>query len=202
MLKVVLASKSPRRKKLLTQLGLIFEIIPSDCEEIITSKDPVEIVCDLALQKATEIAGKVADALIIGADTIVVHNQQILGKPESAQEAITMLSTLSGDQHQVFTGVSFVQTNANAEIRQMHCFYEETKVRFSPLDESEIRSYVASGSPMDKAGSYGIQDDWGAVFVEEISGDYYNVVGFPLNRFYRELKIFAPDLLQTVIIPK
>lgn len=201
MLKIVLASQSPRRKKLLTQLGLIFEIFPSSIEEVITSNSPVEIVKELSLQKATDISNRVANSLIIGADTIVVKDGEILGKPVDEADAVTMLSNLSGEAHSVFTGVSFVVTNDQKKTIGSYSFFEETKVWFSALNDSEIRSYVATGSPMDKAGSYGIQDDWGSVFVERIEGDYYNVVGFPLNRFYRELKKFQPELLNSVVIP-
>ncbi len=201
MLKIVLASQSPRRKKLLTQLGLIFEIIPSSIEEVITSNRPVDIVKELSLQKANDISSRVTNSLVIGADTIVVKDREILGKPTDEADAINMLSNLSGEAHSVFTGVSFVITDSNKETVSQYSFFEETKVWFSTLSENEIRSYVATGSPMDKAGSYGIQDDWGSVFVERIEGDYYNVVGFPLNRFYRELKKFQPDLLNSVVIP-
>lgn len=201
MLKIVLASQSPRRKKLLTQLGLIFEIIPSSVEEVITSNSPVKIVKELSFQKANDISNRVANSLVIGADTIVVKDEEILSKPVDEADAVTMLSNLSGEAHSVFTGVSFVVTNDQKETIASHSFFEETKVWFSALNDSEIRSYVATGSPMDKAGSYGIQDDWGSVFVERIEGDYYNVVGFPLNRFYRELKKFQPKLLNSVVIP-
>lgn len=202
MLKIVLASKSPRRKKLLNQLGIIFEIIPSNTDEIITKNTPTEVVTSLALQKATDVASKVSSAFVIGADTIVVLDGAILGKPENEKDAISTLTKLSGNTHSVFTGVSFVITNSKKEITSTHSFYEETKVRFSSLSEEEIQLYVASGSPMDKAGAYGIQDDWGSLFVEHIDGDYYNVVGFPLNRFYQELKNIEPTLLESVKIPK
>tara|TARA_R110000868_G_scaffold378658_6_gene644198 strand:+ start:1242 stop:1859 length:618 start_codon:yes stop_codon:yes gene_type:complete len=201
MLKIVLASQSPRRKKLLSQLGFIFEIIPSFKEEIITSNNPIDIVSELSLQKAKNVANSVSKALIIGADTIVVLKGKILGKPKNQKEAITMLSELSGNEHSVFTGVSFVLTNSDKKISSTHSFYEETKVRFSSLSQEEIKFYVASGSPMDKAGAYGIQDDWGSLYVERIEGDYYNVVGFPLNRFYQELKNIDPTLLKSVKIP-
>lgn len=202
MLKIVLASQSPRRKKLLSQIGFIFEIIPSNTEEIITSNDPIDIVNELSLQKAKDVATSVSNALVIGADTIVVLNGTVLGKPKSEEEAISILSMLSAKVHSVFTGVSFVITNSDKKISSTHSFFEETKVQFSSLSKSEIQSYVASGSPMDKAGAYGIQDDWGSLFVERIEGDYYNVVGFPLNRFYQELKKIEPTLLNSVIIPK
>ncbi len=202
MLKVVLASQSPRRKKLLQQLGLIFEILPSNTEEEFTSEVPQEIVQQLALEKATDVAPKVNEALVIGSDTIVVLDGHILGKPVDKNDAFRILSMLSGKQHSVFTGVGFVKTDKNGEITGTHSFYEETIVRFSSLSESEIWSYIESGSPMDKAGAYGIQDDWGAVFVERIEGDYYNVVGFPLNRFYQEMKSFEPTLVNGIRIPE
>lgn len=202
MLKIILASQSPRRKKLLNQLGFIFEIIPSKKEETITSNNPVDIVSELSLQKAIDVASLASGALVIGADTIVVLNDEVLGKPKDEQEAITILSKLSGKVHSVFTGVSFVITNSDCGITSTHSFFEETKVHFSSLSLREIQLYVASGSPMDKAGAYGIQDDWGSLFVERIEGDYYNVVGFPLNRFYQELKTIEPTLLNSVQIPK
>lgn len=201
MLKIVLASQSPRRKKLLSQLGFVFEIIPSKTEEIITSNNPIEIVSELSMQKATDVAYSVSNALIIGADTIVVLEGSILGKPKDEKDAMSILSKLSSNSHSVFTGVSFVITDSDKNISSTHSFYEETKVTFSSLSEHEIQLYVASGSPMDKAGAYGIQDDWGSLFVERIEGDYYNVVGFPLNRFYQELKNIAPTLLNSVQIP-
>lgn len=201
MLKIVLASKSPRRKKLLTQLGLIFEISPSHKEEIISSSTPAEVVEELAIQKAEDVAHKFSDALIIGADTIVVQDNKILGKPEDEEDAVSMLKHLSGEVHSVFTGISLVTTDGQNQIKSTYSFHEETKVWFSTLSDAEIKAYVASGSPMDKAGAYGIQDDWGSIFVERIEGDFYNVVGFPLNRFYRELKAFEPTLAGSVTIP-
>ena len=202
MLKIVLASQSPRRKKLLEQLGLVFEVIPSTTEENFTTSNPEEIVTSLASQKAEDVARKVSNSLVIGSDTIVAQNNHILGKPANAAEAHRMLSQLSGTSHTVYTGVSFAVTNGDCDIINRYSFFEETKVWFSTLTDPEIDAYIASGSPMDKAGAYGIQDDWGAVFVERIDGDYYNVVGFPLNRFYRELKNFEPSLVLGVRIPE
>lgn len=201
MLKIVLASQSPRRKNLLNQLGIAFEIIPSTVTEIITSTNPFEIVTDLSLQKAKDVASTQSDSLIIGADTIVVQNGTILGKPNSKEEAFTMLTNLSGTFHYVYTGVSFVVTDASKNIYTTLSFYEETKVWFTSLSEHEIQSYINGGSPMDKAGAYGIQDDWGSVFVERIEGDYYNVVGLPLSRFYKEIKTIIPTIFDTLNIP-
>lgn len=194
MSRIVLASQSPRRKKLLQQIGLAFEIYPSDAEEIINLEDPGEIVEDLALMKAADVAGKFSESLVIGADTIVVHQDKILGKPATPQEAFSMLQNLSNSTHSVFTGVSLVKTDKNQQITHSLTFHEQTKVTFSALEKADIEAYIATGNPMDKAGAYGIQDDLGALFVEKIEGDYYNVVGFPLNRFHRELKLLLPDL--------
>ncbi len=193
MLKIILASQSPRRKLLLTQLGLKFDVIPSLTEEVITSNNPTSIVQNLSFQKSFEVSKKVDNAYIIGADTIVVFENKILGKPRNTLDACTMLSMLSGKTHQVFTGVS-IQKKMNGEIGNHYQFIEETNVTFSTLSDNEIHSYIKTGSPMDKAGAYGIQDDWGAVFVKEIKGDFYNVVGFPINRFYQEMKKFEPNM--------
>ena len=193
MLKIILASQSPRRKLLLTQLGLKFDVIPSLTEEVITSNNPTSIVQNLCFKKSFEVSKKVDNAYIIGADTIVVFENKILGKPRNTLDACTMLSMLSGKTHQVFTGVS-IQKKMNGEIGNHYQFIEETNVTFSTLSDNEIHSYIKTGSPMDKAGAYGIQDDWGAVFVKEIKGDFYNVVGFPINRFYQEMKKFEPNM--------
>lgn len=193
-MQVILASQSPRRKKLLEQIGLKFHVISSSISEETDQSDPILLVEDLAQKKALDVAEKHSDSLVIGSDTIVVHNDQILGKPKIEQDAIEMLKNLSGSTHIVYTGVGFIRTDKNGMTTAQHVFHEKTKVTFSSLDESDILAYVNGGSPMDKAGAYGIQDDMGALFVEKIEGDYYNVVGFPLNRFYRELKQFSPDI--------
>ncbi|HET8866076.1 MAG TPA: Maf family protein [Gracilimonas sp.] len=194
MPQIILASQSPRRKKLLDQIGLSFQVFPSNAEEISSQRDPVLLVEELALLKASDVSSNFSDAFIIGADTIVVHNNEIIGKPENGEDAARLLSTLSNSTHDVYTGVAFVKTDKNRQITAKHTFYEQTKVTFSALEPQDINAYIKSGSPLDKAGAYGIQDDLGALFVERIEGDYYNVVGFPLNRFYRELKKFMPDM--------
>ena len=192
MLKIVLASQSPRRKKLLNQLGINFDVIPSHTEEIITTNIPITIVRELSAQKSLDVSKKVDNAFIIGSDTIVVFNNNILGKPTDKTDAFEMLSTLSNQSHSVYTGVSVVK-KIDGQIAAHHQFVEKTKVTFSALSDSEIDAYIETGSPMDKAGAYGIQDDWGAVFVKEVQGDFYNVVGFPLNRFYQEMKTLEPE---------
>ena len=193
---IVLASQSPRRKVLLEQINLSFTVQPSKVEEIIPpGQAPEEVAMDLASQKATDVSDDHANALIIGADTVVVLNNQFLGKPEDAEDAFSMLKKLSGQTHEVYTGVALLRTDENTKIAGRTRFYSCTHVTFDVLEDQEIIDYIQTGSPGDKAGSYGIQDDWGSVFVKEIQGDYYNVVGFPLNLFYREMKKFAPELL-------
>ena len=194
MPRIILASQSPRRKKLLEQIGLTFEVFPSHIEEISNEEEPSLLVEDLALQKANDVASSFRDSLIIGSDTIVVLHGEIIGKPKDDHQAAEYLSMLSETTHDVYSGVAFVKTDKNGEIKASRTFHEQTKVTFSALGEQEIQAYIKSGNPLDKAGAYGIQDDLGVLFVEKIEGDYYNVVGFPLNRFYREIKTFMPEL--------
>ena len=193
MLKIILASESPRRKKLLTQLGIKFEVVPSNIKEIATTNNPVKVVEDLSAQKSFAVSKRIDNAYVIGSDTIVVFKGNILGKPIDSLDAFNMLSSLSDETHSVFTGISVVK-KIKGTITAHHHFVEETKVTFSALSDVEIDAYIKTANPMDKAGAYGIQDDWGAVFVKNIKGDFYNVVGFPLNRFYQEMKTLEPDL--------
>lgn len=191
MEKIILASQSPRRKQLLSLFYDSFEIIPSHInEDIPYNGNPKEYASQLAESKAFEIAKKNVDALVIGADTIVVLNNEILGKPNDEADAFRILSLLSGATHSVFTGVSL-----QIHQKQSITFCSETKVTFRELEKNEILNYIKTGSPMDKAGSYGIQDDWGATFVESIHGDYYTVVGFPLHQFYLHIKQYFPAYL-------
>jgi septum formation protein len=189
---IVLASASPRRQKLLTQIGLKFEIMPANIDEAnINEQDPAKYVMELSKQKAEHIAQNLkSDKIIIGADTTVYLNGEFLNKPATEQEAYRMLTQLSGNTHQVFTGVSLVYQPKNL----VSVFYVQTDVKFRELGEREKYAYIATGSPMDKAGAYGIQDDFGAVSVESIVGCYYNIVGLPLSRFYQEIKEFNAKL--------
>lgn len=197
MKKIILASGSPRRKKLLEQLNLQFDVIVSDVEETVEPQNPPqEIVQDLASRKAEEVSSRISDALVIGADTIVTLDDAILEKPENKSEAIKMLQQLSGRNHIVFTGVALYKVDVSQNIVAQHTFFEQTGVTFGMIDEKDIKAYVKTGSPMDKAGGYGIQDDFGAIFVKGINGDYYNVVGFPLYTFYQTMKSFAPEYLE------
>ncbi|MEQ8578480.1 MAG: Maf family protein [Balneola sp.] len=194
-MKIILASQSPRRKKLLEQLRLQFKVIPSSVNENVKETDPVKLVENLAFQKACDVSKTNPDSLTIGSDTVVVYNDKILGKPENRDQASKMLNELSGKQHFVYTGVALIETDHQSSIVNSLNFSEATKVYFSKLTQSEIDAYIESGSPFDKAGSYGIQDDWGAVFVKRIEGDFYNVVGLPINRLYSELKTHFPNVI-------
>ncbi len=185
MKRLILASSSPRRKELLEQANLTFSIKTSSIEEVVDpSFSPAEVVQSLALQKAKAVAGSFTDDVVLGADTIVVLDNEILGKPKDKDDAIRMLKMLSGQTHFVYTGVAMV---VNDNIRT---FTVETRVTFWDLTEDEITFYTNSPQPYDKAGSYGIQD-FGATFVKEIEGDYFAVVGLPIARTVRELKQFG-----------
>ncbi|MBL7958762.1 septum formation inhibitor Maf [bacterium] len=180
---IILASASPRRAQILSQIGFNYKVVPSSIEEIFTNHDPVEVAKELAMNKAKEVAESYPESIVIGADTIVFLNNQILGKPASEAEAIAMLRSLSGNTHVVYTAFAIIQKSMNKQIVDL----ETTEVTFRNLSDEEIRLYVRSGSPMDKAGAYGIQDQ-SAVFVEKITGDFYNVVGLPISKIYDYLQ--------------
>lgn len=185
MLKIILASASPRRKELLSKISREFEIIPAKGEEVITKTLPWEVVEELSFEKAEEIAKQQKEeCIVIGADTIVAKNEKIMGKPKDAQEAFSMLSEIRGTCHQVYTGVTLIRTGSQ---KKVITFAEKTEVELYSMTDQEIRDYILSGDCMDKAGAYGIQGDF-AVFVKGIIGDYYNVVGLPVGRVYQELK--------------
>lgn len=183
-MKIVLASASPRRKELLSLLGWEFEIMVSDVEEIVTSSEPAKVVEELSAQKAKDIFSKVAgDVLVIGADTVVAHKNNILGKPKDDAEAEAMLRALSGDSHEVYTGVTLCKRVQGKE--SFVTFHECTEVNFYELTEEDIQWYISTGDHRDKAGSYGIQS-YGVRFVRSICGDYNNVVGLPVARLFAE----------------
>lgn len=188
----ILASQSPRRRTLLSQIGVEFHVHPSDAEEVWDDTlSPDGAVERIALQKAEVIAPLYPEALTLGADTVVVLEGSVLGKPVDAEEAASMLLRLSGATHTVFSGIALIHP-ASGRLVTAHA---ATQVTFSSLSLDEIQRYVATGSPMDKAGSYGIQDDHGALFVERINGDFYNVVGLPLQRLYQTIRTTFEDLL-------
>ena len=181
---LILASQSPRRRQLLGQIGLDFSILPADIDEdaVSLALTPKEYVQELSQRKAhfvrEEIGG--AKAIILGADTIVVIDGTILNKPTDPENAFAMLKQLSNRMHEVFTGITLVESHTG----KIQSEVQRTEVYFRELDDQEIWDYIASGSPMDKAGAYGIQEDYGAVFVSKINGCYYNVVGLPLEKLY------------------
>lgn len=189
MAHVILASQSPRRKQLLKNLIETFDIIPSDADEAMPDGiSPADCAAEIARRKVFDIKARFPESVIIGADTIVVLDNKILGKPRDAEDAFNMLSALSGNTHTVYTGltVSFGDTTIVAA--------EATKVTFRTLTPDMIRRYIATGEPMDKAGAYGIQDK-GALLVEKIDGDYFNVVGLPVCRLSKILSDIGISVL-------
>ena len=185
---LVLASRSPRRQRLLKQIGLRFTVRPSNVpERFVHRQSPAHNARRLALAKARDVAESLDRGIVIGADTIVAVDGRILGKPAGTREAGRMLRLLSGRSHIVYTAFALVEASSGRSLVDV----VSTRVWFRKLTAAEIRDYVASGSPLDKAGAYGIQDDYGAVFVERIKGCFYNVVGFPLTRFYLRLSEFT-----------
>ena len=192
--KFILASNSPRRKELLAMIGLEFEVKPANIDENITDYfDFSDYVMKLSKQKAEFIAEDLQKTnsgeryIILAADTIVVINGQVLNKPLDYKEAFEMLSLLSNNTHEVYTGFCLI----NSETKKVVTDFEVTEVTFRKLSDIEIDDYIKTGSPMDKAGAYGIQEDLGAVFVSRINGDYYNVVGLPLQNLYVNLMSFV-----------
>lgn len=194
MYRLILASESPRRKEIMEQMGINFETIPSYMKEDITREDPSELVKTLASLKAGEVAARLKyerdNLIIIGADTVVYHNGHILGKPRDRDDAVRMLKEISGDVHNVYTGVSIIirrtePDKSNGRDENI-VFSVKTQVAVKQLTMDEIEDYVDSGEPYDKAGAYAIQGRFG-IYIKELHGDYYNVVGFPIARIYEEL---------------
>lgn len=184
-LPIYLASKSPRRRYLLKSLGLTFKTFSVELEEeIFDGEHPVSTVKRLASEKMEAAERRVETGIVITADTIVVLNKHVLGKPKDKKDAFRILKLLSGRTHIVFTGYCVKNLKTGKKILG----YEKTLVTFNRLEERMIRDYIAGGSPMDKAGAYGIQDDFGAVFVKKIEGCYYNVIGLPVSKVYKSLK--------------
>ncbi len=188
-MRIILASGSPRRKELLEQIDISFEVIPSEIEESYSKTQPEEIAKELALLKALDIAqNQEGDCLVLGADTIVVQNGSILGKPVDEKDALTMLRKLQGETHEVYTGVAIIECRDGIDEEDGGVGFTfnitnhavKTKVKVMPMTEEQIQAYIETGEPMDKAGAYGIQGKF-AAYIEAIEGDYYNVVGLPLS---------------------
>lgn len=187
MNKIILASASPRRQELLTQIGMEFKVIPSGMEEVPQSRQPEDVVMELSKGKAEDVFESLPKeekeiTLVIGADTIVAYKGRIIGKPDSRENAQEILSCLQGGIHQVYTGVTLIWQGG-----EKISFYEKTDVEMYPMSMEEIKRYVDTGEPVDKAGAYGIQGK-GAAYIKEIRGDYNNVVGLPVGRLYQEMK--------------
>lgn len=190
--RLVLASGSPRRKELLAGLGLSFEVITADVEETIApGTAPVDAVQDLAYKKALAVANTLSGGLVLGSDTVVALDDRILGKPADAAEAKQMLAMLSGRAHTVYTGIALIEAETNRSVRDV----KATQVVMRELSAAEIDAYVATGEPMDKAGSYAIQG-LASTFVTDMQGDYFAVVGLPLQLTAHHLAAFGLDVLR------
>ena len=191
---IILASASPRRKELLKKINLKFEVDASDCKEDINpGLVPEELVRQLSIKKAKSVAARHKNAIIIAADTIGVMGDKILGKPHTKNEARKMLHAISGKSHLVITGFSILDTATNKIVTRM----VNTKVYIKKLTDQEIDAYVKTGEPLDKAGAYAIQG-LGAIIVEKIEGDYYNVMGLPLNALTEALKEFRINIWEII----
>ena len=183
--RIVLASKSPRRIELLKKIFTDFDVLVSHVDENADSLDPIQFVLEISKRKALEISQQISSGIIIGADSIVVLDKKILGKPTDKNEAKWMLNFLSGRSHQVYTGFTIIDKPSDNILSE----YEITTVTFRHLNSWEIERYIDVAQPFDKAGSYGIQDE-SAVFVEKIEGCYYNVMGLPLTKLFKSILPF------------
>ena len=192
-MKVILASKSPRRVEILEKIVKEFEVVQSNFDEnTIDFKGDIEkYVKDLSRNKAIEVSKRLNEpSIVIAADTVVFQNGKVLEKPKNEEDAFSMLSSLSGNTHKVYSGICLINTYDDTVVTDYDC----TEVRFSELSPRQIRNYINSGEPMDKAGAYGIQGLGGA-FVEGIKGCYYNVMGLPLNKLYKALENYNITIL-------
>ena len=183
MKNIILASNSPRRREILAAAGISFEVVPSEIEENISADSPEELVKGLSLLKCDDVAKRMGPGfIVIGADTIVVHDGQVMGKPKDGADAFNMLKSLKGDTHAVYTGVTVIDTDTGKEMT----FDERCEVRMFDVSNEAIRKYIETGEPMDKAGAYAIQGR-GAFLVERINGDFYTVMGLPIARLMKVL---------------
>lgn len=185
MTDIILASASPRRQQLLEQIGVNFKVIPSTIEEVMDNKlKPSEVAISLATQKCNDVVAQLeGDYLVIAADTIVIKDNKLLGKPKSEQEAFEMLKHLNDDWHQVITGLCVFRTSDKKSI----CDYEATKVKFANSSDEFLLDYISTREPFDKAGAYGIQG-YGSLIVEKLEGCYFNVMGLPIYKLSVMLK--------------
>ncbi len=191
--RIVLASGSPRRKEILSQIGASYEVIVSDCDESTSCTEPEALVRELSYKKADAVAKEVTGpVIVIGADTVVAYNGRILGKPKDDADATQMISMLAGDTHQVYTGVSLLIKEENGEMRSL-VFAECSQVEVEALNETQIADYIKTGEGKDKAGSYAVQGIF-AAHIKGIRGDYFNIVGLPVAGIYKRLYEIGIDL--------
>ena len=193
--RIILASQSPRRREIMTMAGFTFDVVPAEGEESYSADTPDLITMELSSAKAAEVYEResvktAGPLLVIGADTVVAYGGEILGKPRDHEDAFRMLRLLSGKTHQVYTGVTLLRRRPYSEDAEKRTFFEKTDVVFHELTDEEIRDYIRTEDPLDKAGSYGIQGIFGK-HIRKINGDYYNVVGLPIQAICQELKRFA-----------
>ena len=186
--KIILASASPRRRELMEMAGYEFEIRVSHKEESYQSIEPDEIVKELSLLKAEDVAEQMAqrDLVVVGADTVVAYQGQILGKPKSKEDAFDMIQSFQGQKHQVYTGVAILKFDSEGR-KEIINHAVRTDVYVNPMTEAEIWNYINSDNVLDKAGAYGIQSGF-AIHIDRIEGDYFNVVGLPISFVYEALK--------------
>ncbi|MFA5987819.1 MAG: Maf family protein [Candidatus Paceibacterota bacterium] len=190
--KIILASTSPRRHSLAQQMGLEFEVVPSDYEEDMSMDlTPDKLAMALAYGKAKNVADRLTDGVVLGIDTFVLFEGKKLGKPKSEEDAFQMLKSFSGKFQEVYSGVALIDCTTGKEIAD----YEVTKIKFREMDDSEIKKYIKTGEPMDKAGAYGIQG-LSSVFIEKVDGCYSNIVGFPIYNIYKNLKKIGVDIFE------
>ena len=183
-MEIILASASPRRKEILQNTKLKFDIEKSDIEEVVLENEsPEDMVVRLAYEKAFDVAKRNTDRLVIGADTIVALDDEVLGKPKDQKEAYQMIKRLSNKTHKVITGISLINLKENKIIKD----YVVSLVTFKDLSEDSIKDYINTNESLDKAGAYGIQG-YGALLVKNIQGDYFNIVGLPISRLSDLLK--------------
>lgn len=192
MKKIILASSSPRRQELMKLLGLPFEIVASEFNESsINHKNPKQLVRILSLKKAESVAKKSKNALVIGSDTIVFHQGQILGKPKDRRHAKEMLKLLSGKEHVIITGYAIIDSLTGKNVSGV----VSAKIKMKALEDAEIEAYIATKEPMDKAGAYAVQGV-GGLFIEKINGNYFDVVGLPLLEIRKALQYFGIKILE------
>lgn len=192
---IVLASQSPRRQEILDKLNISFDIIPSNFDESsYINSNPITFVETLAFEKAKDVASKLtSNYIVIGCDTVVVYNNVIIGKPSNKEHAYDLLKTLVGKKHMVYSGIAIIDNENNVS----HVDHGVTEVYMRNINDYEISAYIQTGEPLDKAGAYGIQGI-GALLVEKIVGDYYNVMGLPINQLYKGLDKIGIKLFDIV----